>query len=589
MQVMRKHQHFKSDYILYGSSGILLAGTILTGFLLSSAPSGATTANHSTYSTATVNVSASCSMTVDPNETDTPHTATLPNGVYSGGSSYYPNGIGTTTMQVFCNDPNGYAIYAIGFTGGQEGIDAHTNTVLHSSTLGSTYDIATGTATSAGTQDVSNWAMKLSSVAGDFAPTILSDTSGSYSSFHAVPADYTKVASFGNQTDTEGGVGSSLTTTYAAYISGTQPAGTYQGQVKYVLVHPSSRPNPTILSMQEVDDWATELHPGEEITTFDERDNKEYKVARICLSGTNANCASSMLWMTQNLDLDLSSTRALTSNDTDLNVALTTDTSGAYSAAAGYTEESGVIYWTPARNTIDTSISETQATTITGWSNSQTSAYSMNPGDWYIKNTVFASSECYLANQSYAQDQTCNYITKPSGSPYATYFTTDVAQSDVHRHLGNYYNWSAAIASNNSGTLGVATTPDTAETTPLDIAQNSICPKGWRLPTMAGSKTGSAYSVPTATNEFAQLNTALGGSGANLIDATKGFYAVRAGYVNNGSLGYAGYYGYYWSSTAYSSSGAYYLSLRSDCVYPADGSSRSGGWSVRCVSEAGSA
>ncbi|MBO4854889.1 hypothetical protein J5500_00600, partial [Candidatus Saccharibacteria bacterium] len=46
------------------------------------------------------------------------HVATLHNDEYSGHSgSSYVNGIGKTTLTAFCNDYNGFSIYAIGFTG----------------------------------------------------------------------------------------------------------------------------------------------------------------------------------------------------------------------------------------------------------------------------------------------------------------------------------------------------------------------------------------------------------------------------------------------------------------------------------------
>ncbi|MBQ3433354.1 hypothetical protein IJG22_03640, partial [Candidatus Saccharibacteria bacterium] len=49
--------------------------------------------------------------------TGTTHTATLNPGTYSGESgSEYENGIGKTTLTAICNDDNGFAIYAIGFT-----------------------------------------------------------------------------------------------------------------------------------------------------------------------------------------------------------------------------------------------------------------------------------------------------------------------------------------------------------------------------------------------------------------------------------------------------------------------------------------
>ena len=48
-----------------------------------------------------------------------------------------------------------------------------------------------------------------------------------------------------------------------------------------------------------------------------------------------------------------------------------------------------------------------------------------------------------------------------------------------HRQIGNYYNWTAAVAMNDSSQY---TTQD------IDVNQ-SICPAGWRLPTKAGDKS----------------------------------------------------------------------------------------------------
>ena len=54
---------------------------------------------------------------------------------------------------------------------------------------------------------------------------------------------------------------------------------------------------------------------------------------------------------------------------------------------------------------------------------------------------------------------------------------------------GNYYNWTAAIASNNSSSLTIQ----------YQNAPNSICPKGWRLPM---SYNGSQSNMP---NEVGNL------------------------------------------------------------------------------------
>ncbi len=171
--------------------------------------------------------------------TGTSHTATLNPGTYSGASgSEYENGIGKTTLTAICNDDNGFSIYAIGYTGNEYGV---TN-LVGGNTNGT---IATKAYASGDT--TSNWSMKLTKVTDateSYNPqnlTIQSDTEGTFSSWHSVPASYTKVAEYhantgSSTTDTTLGV--KLETTYAAYIASNQPADTYIGQVKYTMVHP---------------------------------------------------------------------------------------------------------------------------------------------------------------------------------------------------------------------------------------------------------------------------------------------------------------------------------------------------------------
>ncbi len=191
--------------------------------------------------TTSINVLESCSIT---GNTTISHTADLVNGTYSG--TDYPSGIGQTTLKAFCNDNSGFAIYAIGYTNNEYG-----NTTLHwsgaSDTSDTTNAINTGLYT-AGSTTNSTWSMKLTSVSGTYAPTISDGTNNTenFTTWHVVPQEYTKVAyrTAGTDTDNSGtGIGSSLTTTYDAYISNTQPAGTYIGQVKYTLVHPNKVDN----------------------------------------------------------------------------------------------------------------------------------------------------------------------------------------------------------------------------------------------------------------------------------------------------------------------------------------------------------
>ncbi len=153
----------------------------------------------------------------------------------SGGNTYNvsvnpsqtASDIGPTNIKTLCNDGNGYALYAIGYSG-----DSYTgnNTKL----IGTSNNIDTGTSSSAG--DNSYWAMKLSPVTGTFAPTIMN----SFDSYHAVPSDFTMVAKYTAATDAgENAEGSTAQAYYEVKASGSQVADTYTGKVKYVLVHPN--------------------------------------------------------------------------------------------------------------------------------------------------------------------------------------------------------------------------------------------------------------------------------------------------------------------------------------------------------------
>lgn len=217
-------KHIIENYTLAG----IIGTTVLSGILLSlphvSADDGA-------VSNVAIRVNSACSVSVSPEgSNDTPHTADLNPGTYQAN-------IGKTTIKTTCNDANGFSIYAIGYTDEEYG-----NTVLKPETVDSSNSIITGTATSAGNPDTSNWAMKISAVTGTYAPSIQSDTDGPYSDYHIVPSTYAKVATKSSGTDITGG--SSIEMTYSAYIAGTQPADLYNGKVKFTMVHPATEPAP---------------------------------------------------------------------------------------------------------------------------------------------------------------------------------------------------------------------------------------------------------------------------------------------------------------------------------------------------------
>ena len=215
----------KQNKLLY-LLGMLTLVTVTSGILLSS---NIVSADDSVVDKVNITVPVSCSISGTGMNT---HNASIVNGTYQ-------SDIGTTNFTVFCNDNSGYSLYAIGYSNEEYGNTKMLATINNE--LSPTNDINTGTNTSGAN---SSWSMKLipvttasSGTEQPYTPTIESDTNGSYSNYHIVPAEYTKVATFTSNTDFT--IGSSLQSTYQVYIDNTKPAGTYAGKVKYTLVHPN--------------------------------------------------------------------------------------------------------------------------------------------------------------------------------------------------------------------------------------------------------------------------------------------------------------------------------------------------------------
>ena len=449
--------------------------------------------------TLTLTLSSSCTMS---SVVDTEHNGSLTSGTYI-------QNIGQTTIKTLCNDGNGYSVYANGYSNNEEGNNKLINSEYPE------FSIDTGLATSGLT---STWAMKLNNIENDPSPTPPVIETAYNDAYGLVPNIWVKVACRASGT-TDMDEGSSFTTTYAVYASSNQHAGTYVGQVKYVLTHPAYPP--AFHYMQDVANWQNEMpNPGDTLLATDARDNKEYWVTRL---------ADGHIWMTQNLDFDIRANTTLNSNTTDLNVIYSSSTGNYQEYLNGYTTNNGVIYWKPASTT--TTIGFQSTGPVTGWGDSNTEPYSANKTD-----------------------------------------STETG----HTSLGNWYNWTAAIASNNSSSLTQNTSNDITKN-----PQNSICPKGWRLPTISNQPASDTDS----TNEFARLNQLYNNgstsSSSNLI--TSPLWFVQSGYIYDSSLNDRNS-GRYWSSTISNDRSAYALYFINTTISPTDSNGyKDRGRSVRCL------
>ncbi len=235
-------------------------------------------------------------------------------------------------------------------------------------------------------------------------------------------------------------------------------------------------------------------------------------------------------WMTQNLDLDLyanGANRKLTSADSDV-TSNWTSTAGASGLWTGSSSNYNVVKY-------------------------------YDPGEYaYTKPTNHLNNGCGALDSTACADAGWKLM---SGS------STDSSGSETTHYLaGNYYSWGAATAGGQSVSTGAA-----------GESIKSICPKGWRLPINSGDKS--------YTDLFAAYGT-LSGLNAGTQDIRLApLYFVYGSGVVNGYLGSAGSSGYYWSSTSDLKTSAYYLAFGTS-VYPSGLSTRSLGYSVRCVSRA---
>ncbi|MCQ2049767.1 MAG: fibrobacter succinogenes major paralogous domain-containing protein [Candidatus Saccharibacteria bacterium] len=266
------------------------------------------------------------------------------------------------------------------------------------------------------------------------------------------------------------------------------------------------------ICMQDInDDIKASMIEERQYQLMDSRDGKIYWVAKL---------KDGNVWMTQNLDLNLNTETTLTPADSDI------------------TEN-----WTPSHTTIVGAANLNS----TNWANDNNVPYSFDPENYYFDGS----------NSGWAG---CNYLTTTCDH----FSTTSYTQNGEHGHVGNYYNWSAAVASNN-----------TSATTEGTDMETSICPKGWRLP--------HGYQSPQE-NDFETLTTAYSETtnSDSAILASPLFF-VHGGSILSGTLHDAPKFGYYWTSTASSDNYADRFHFYSNLINPAVNASHSFGHSIRCL------
>ena len=318
-------------------------------------------------------------------------------------------------------------------------------------------------------------------------------------SFLRMPENVRGVVLGGNDASSIKSDSKTFTLSFAAHIGNDKPADTYENEVTLSVVSsPLEITGLTfITNLQEMTPeicGASEV--GDTKQLVDLRDNKSYWVAKL----PDNNC-----WMVQNLALDLSTSVALTSEDSDV----TSNWTPGYSTAM-----------TVTTNTVDSS-----SITTRSW----------NLGS-YIITSPTSVSDC--GNPKHTLGDCPSQFTSTSSrvaSANSTFYTDNgnktftASEYDAHYLVGNYYTWNAATAG-------------TGQAITSGQAAGSICPKGWRLP----------ISNTTISKSFSSLVSA-GNIGSSVFKiVTSPYFFVRGGMVDPSSgylFSHAGTYGLYWSST----------------------------------------
>ena len=481
--------------VLAGTSGAVMV-LVLGAMLFPSLPT-AVQAEES-GSTANLNVESAVAITLP--DTVAIDVTPTPDGTFSSSN---------VNLSVSTNNNSGYALYFA-----TTGDDNH----MHSQNQATTETIApvSGSVTQA-TFANNTWGYNLRAASeGD---------ANASTQYQAVPTSGDTALK-----TTSAPSNDSYNLTFGAKVNTSIPSGTYTNTVAVsVVANPPLVADMTSLStMQEMTPEvceATEVGTVARLT--DARDQKQYWVTKLA----DGNC-----WMTQNLDLDLSTSKALTPDDSDVSSN-----------------------WTPTRSTTTSIFSNT----------TNTEQYSWDPGYWVKSDpdgySNYCGSSSGITSFNDADCTSAGWTNVSSMTPMDDGTTNTVISGNTynaHYLVGNFYQWNAATA----GTGGTITSQE---------ATDSICPKGWRLPTSKSSgeyqALMAAYNITSNTDSTTRITQSP-------------LYFHPSGDVYSGSLRGAGCYGYYWSSTAYSSTiNAYYLNFYSGGVSPSLSSNRYYGFSVRCL------
>ena len=189
--------------------------------------------------------------------------------------------------------------------------------------------------------------------------------------------------------------------------------------------------------------------------------------------------------------------------------------------------------------------------------------------------TVLIGSQCWFQKNLNIGTRIAGSSNQTSGNGIEKYCYSDKNANCVT--YGGLYQWAEAVQYLNGAT-------NTASPNPAFSGNvQGICPPGWHIPKLAEFE-----ACKTTVGEDGNALKAIGqGSGDGAGTNTSGFSALLAGSrFDYGSFGYLRSNAIFWSSTEYSATYAYLVSLKlSDNSIYLGTNHKEGGFSVRCLKD----
>jgi uncharacterized protein (TIGR02145 family) len=343
----------------------------------------------------------------------------------------------------------------------------------------------------------------------------------------------------------------------AAKASSAQPSGEYRNVINFTLT--TNAAPVTISDLTYMQDFATlsssekadvlsSMTAGAQYQLKDSRDQKDYYISKL---------ADGNVWMTQNLDHDIVTTQNFYTNE---------NTDIGYNASTG---TYGTATWNPVRATYSTATNHVHAWCQGGVWDLQDGVCSHNftpesydPGNLYWNTTYDDSgwdgylSSCDFSTSAPSCDESLN--------PLSSYTSSD---GTAQYHLGNYYNWTAALAMNDSSSI----------TTDGTLVEQSICPAGWTLP-----RVGTGDDSFQALWEEYGWSVSSGFSNYTTLWSSPLYFAISGYY--SGTLIKVGNLTIFWSPVALSPIESRIASIIKDgAADPTNFSPNHQGFSIRCI------